>query len=317
VGSTGREINSLIQNTMSDKVLITDLDDTLYSWVDYWSPCFRAMIHTLSREIKIEEELLINDFKNLYSKHKSLEYVQTVQELETIKDFPESEKRRLVELAHTVFGRSARRNLKLYENVKETIRWISVFKIKTIGITNAPLITAMGRLRNLGLSKLFYGLGAFEGYQILPFETSNKFLQKGLKTKSERIEKSKYKVLAFSESEIKPSPKGYLKILEDLKIAPQDAFVVGDSLYKDIAPASELGMTTIHITYKENFPVKSKNLETLYEVTHWSKDKIEKVYDENSIKPDYVINNYQQLIDILGIPPIPPQPIQQELFADL
>lgn len=299
---------------MAQKLLITDLDDTLYSWVDYWSPCFRAMVHALSRETKIEEDILINDFKNIYSKHKSLEYVQTVQDLESIKTFPESEKRRLVELAHTVFGQTARRNLKLYKNVKETIKWLTVFNIKIIGITNAPLITAMGRLRNLGLSKLFDGLAAFEGYEVLPFETSNQSLQRGLKNKSERIENARYKVWAFSESETKPSPKGYLRILEDMQVSPNNAYVVGDSLHKDIAPAAQLGMTTIHVTYNESYPVNPKNIDTLYKVTHWSKERINKVYNEITIEPDFIISDFEQLTKILEIPPIPVEPIQQELF---
>lgn len=44
---------------------------------------------------------------------------------------------------------------------------------------------------------------------------------------------------------MKPSPKFYEKILDSHDVNPSDAVMVGDSWDRDLAPAKELGMTTV------------------------------------------------------------------------
>ena len=46
---------------------------------------------------------------------------------------------------------------------------------------------------------------------------------------------------------VKPGLKGFTKILDDLKIAPERVLMVGDSLTSDIKPAQELKMGTFHV----------------------------------------------------------------------
>ncbi len=304
------------EDAMRFKLLITDLDDTLYSWVNYWSPCFRAMVHALSHRLKVGEDVLIEDFRNVYSVHKSLEYVHVVQELDICKNLSEREKDELVVLAHTVFGQIARKNLRPYKNVKETLGRVYRSGIQIVGLTNAPLSTAMGRLWNLGLSKFFIGLAALESHEVPRFTTSNEILKHSLFNKVDRIHRSTYKTWSFSEREIKPSKVCYSTIIEELRVAPNEACVIGDSLTKDISPAHELGLTTIHAHFEDDLNVMSKNLDTLLRVTHWSKERIRETRQQETAKPDFVVTSFEQLAEILGLPRVIDEPTQPTLFPD-
>src|ERR1022692_1642040 len=80
-------------------LLLTDLDNTVYDWVDFFAPSVRGMIHVLAREIPCEEALLFDEFKLVYSRVGSLEYAFSVQELPIIRSRPKEEIERLVTLA--------------------------------------------------------------------------------------------------------------------------------------------------------------------------------------------------------------------------
>ena len=103
------------------RLLITDLDNTLYNLIDYFGPSFRGMVHALSRETKIEEEILLNNFKQVFLKRESLEYGFAVQELEITKTLSKENIFTLIKLAQAVFKRARQKNLKPYEGVKETL----------------------------------------------------------------------------------------------------------------------------------------------------------------------------------------------------
>lgn len=51
---------------------------------------------------------------------------------------------------------------------------------------------------------------------------------------------------------IKPSPRGYRQILKMHNLEPKQGLMVGDSEVSDIIPARQLGLTTYHITERED-----------------------------------------------------------------
>ena len=45
------------------KLLVTDLDDTLYPWLGFFVPAFYGMVDELSRILKIDENVIIAEYK--------------------------------------------------------------------------------------------------------------------------------------------------------------------------------------------------------------------------------------------------------------
>jgi len=55
-------------------VVILDLDNTLFDWVEIWCQSFRAMLDELVQHSGIEREILLSDFKAVFTRHATSEY---------------------------------------------------------------------------------------------------------------------------------------------------------------------------------------------------------------------------------------------------
>lgn len=75
----------------------------------------------------------------------------------------------------------------------------------------------------------------------------------------------------------KPNPETFLMALEKLKIQTKEAFVIGDSLKRDVEPCNNLGITTIFAKYGD-----------------WTGTPFP------SIKPDYIVGNFSEILSIIG-----------------
>jgi putative hydrolase of the HAD superfamily len=76
----------------------------------------------------------------------------------------------------------------------------------------------------------------------------------------------------------KPAHDSFLMALDELGSLPGDAWVVGDSLKREIEPGNQLGMTTVHAAYGDwtNIPYPS-------------------------IAPDYVLHSFPDLLRFMGL----------------
>jgi len=279
------------------KLLITDLDNTLYNLIDYFGPSFRGMVHALSRKTKIQEEVLLVDFKKVFLKRESLEYGFSVQELDAFKSFSAEEKLSLIKLAKGAFKRGRDKYLKPYANVKDTLDWLTQHSVIIVGVSNAPFYNAQIRLKQLHLDKYFYGLAAREDLYLPDDEYSQDINRKISvnKYESKRIQK-KWKL---TKKQMKPNIYAYKKVMEDLEISPENTYVIGDSIAKDIQPAIEIGAKGIFAKYGEKN--EKKNLDTVLSMTNWSKSEIEKVFFEKHKEPDLIADDFSDLKNIIKV----------------
>ena len=73
---------------------------------------------------------------------------------------------------------------------------------------------------------------------------------------------------------IKPSPRLFIQALDALRVSPQDALFVGDSLRHDVRGARAVGLRTVWIRGRQTTPNEAdyviddeKFIESLYEQT--------------------------------------------------
>lgn len=293
---------------MSNPTLITDLDNTLYNWTDFFGPSFRAMVHALSARLEVEEEILLDQFRDVFAKYGTLEYSFSIQELKSVRGLPKEEVDRMVHLGRVAFGQVRRRRLKAYPDVAETLAWIAKAGVRVIGLTNAPLLHAARRLRHLGVISFFSGLAGWEGHDIPEdgLEATDS-LRAARERGRERLGSKKLQMMPLPLGELKPNRASYERLISRWKLVPEETFVVGDSLGKDLAPAQSLGLKTIWAAYGKEF--ERKNLDTLLRITHWSAERVATTYDETTFTPDHVIGNFSEVVQYLLLP-------QQSLFLD-
>ncbi len=277
---------------INQPLLITDLDNTLYNWKDYYATCFRGMVHALSIKTGISEDIIINEFHNVYLNHQSIEYSFAVQEFNVFKNCSEKELLDIINFTKNIFVKISKKNLKPYDGVKETLTWANNVGILVIGVTNATFSLAHNRLQTLGLTQKLNGLAALESFS-LPNDNLRHL------NKNQNYS-SKQKRWFFQTNEMKPNPSIYQKIITQLHLSPENIFVVGDSLENDIKPAKEIGAVGIWAKYGK-VCLDSTN-ETLKKITPWDDAKISLIEHSERIIPDFVIESYDEIMKIIPAP---------------
>lgn len=338
---------------MTHLVLITDLDNTLYNWKDFFATALRASIHLLSRRTGVAEDDIYESFRELYAQRGTLEYYyfasdikpiriwqrhtlskrdyevdsllsnglhlydfteeiiksddaiefasNSAFELDLFKSLPDAVAAELDKELGTVWRIMMRYHLQAYDGVKETLSWAVGSGIQVIGLTNAPIFQAEKRLRFLGLSKYFYGLAGWDWWDgQVPHNESSALNHRRYRKDKGRYESTIKRHWFLRTSDLKPNEEAYLQILNSLDVQANQAAVIGDSLNKDIFPAQKLGATTIWAQY--GMFCRSDSTETLKRVTHWSPKEISAELETATITPDYVVNSFRSLRNILVAP---------------
>lgn len=249
-------------------LIITDLDNTVYNWVDYFAPCFRAMVHALARETGESERTIIEAFCQVYEARGSVEYAFSVQELSIFQDRSEEEVINLVRVAKGAFTRVREKRLRPYPTVNHTLTWIRSQGHRIVAVTNAPVVYAFGRLRQLRIQHLFDGLAGRKNYDIPQGAITRKV--------QERSDKGYFApsmlTWEFELDELKPNSSGYARVIGDLGMLAKNVWVVGDNTQRDLAPGIQLGAVGVWAKYGE--VVDKKNLDTILELTAWKKENI-------------------------------------------
>jgi FMN phosphatase YigB (HAD superfamily) len=271
--------------------ILTDLDNTIYNWVDFYAPCFRAMVHVLARKTKIAESDITHQFRNVFSRFGSVEYPFSIQRLDLCHGRSDSEIRELVYLGQLAFGQARRKHLKPYAGVHDTLAWARRNNITVVAVSNAPLYLAWQRLFRLKLQGVFDGIAAAEGFSIPTDDIYASEYQ------SKRPLITGKLALYLPPDRLKPNPQMYTDVLAALDVRADETWIVGDSLAKDVAPALAIGANGIWARYGTEF--EKRNFDTILEITHWSKGQITEVYNEQQVTPMAVIGTFSDLQDIV------------------
>lgn len=279
-----------------ERVLLTDVDNTLFSWIDFFAPCFRALVHAVAREGGFPEDELYNSFKLVFQKEGTVEYRKALQDNDLIKNLSKEKQERLIYIGSVAFSRAMPKHLKPYDGVKETLRELRADNVYIVAVTNSGALQAIDRLRRLGLSKLLNGLVAWN-HDVTGIIEDNAVFEQLVQARL-RNSGLPWAIILPSEN-LKPNTSAYEYALRRLKLHSAKVWVVGDSLHKDLSPA--IGINAISIWAQYGHAFVERNFDTLLRITHWSNEKIASTYDTTILKPDHTIKEFSSLIDIIGL----------------
>jgi phosphoglycolate phosphatase len=106
------------------RAVVTDLDNTLYPWVDYIVPSLEAMVASLVATTGQPRIRVVQSLKAVYTRYESNEYPFAIQESDLFQPYaqdPESFLMLVVEPARRAFKEARERYLKPYPGVAETL----------------------------------------------------------------------------------------------------------------------------------------------------------------------------------------------------
>jgi phosphoglycolate phosphatase len=282
------------------KAILTDLDNTLYNWIDYYVPSFLAMVSELSTLTGIDQEKLKSSFKRVHERHKTTEYSFAIEQLDVLtqanKGLTTSEILLRYESAIRAFRRSRKSTLKLYDGVAENLLALKRRGKILVAVTDSLRYYAEYRLRQLGIDSLFDALvsppdhGIPDGLdvgQLRYYQDASRY---------ESVIPVKIAIPAQAR---KPDTAFIVSVLRHFNIPPPEAVYIGDSATKDILMAQMCGVHDVLAAYGHIY--SANNYAELVKITYWTNADVEedRKLRTQIVQPTWTVNDFAEIPGIV------------------
>ncbi len=255
-------------------LLVTDLDNTLWDWVDMWYRSFAPLLDGMLRISGIRRETLVPAIREVHQRRRTAEYSFLIGELQLLKD-RHGASANMQEIYQEAIeaSRDARINaLRLYPGVLD-----SLSQIKAQGTTIAAYTESLAFWTSYRIKKLH-----LDGVLDYVYSPPDHDFPAGVSAGDLRTrEADRYDLQATVHRPTpvgitKPAPAILNQIVSELGDSGglHDVLYVGDSLMKDIAMAQEVGTRDAWAKYGE--AQRRPEYGLLREVTHWTDEDVER-----------------------------------------
>lgn len=253
---------------MPIRLVVTDMDNTLYSWIDYIVPSLEAMMSAVCHATGYPRIKVVQSLKAVYSKYESNEYPFALQESSLFHEFPDfpSFDKLVIEPARMAFGEARKKYLRPYKNVESTLIELKKQGIPVVALTDAPRNPAEQRAKRMGLDQHLTALYTLPGFQFPANSQGETLVAPDIQAKEARgAYRCACPVIEVPREYEKPNPKGLLQICSTYHVEPSQVLVIGDSLRKDVGVAKDVGAldcwaeygTYLSLEYRERLDIVS------------------------------------------------------------
>ena len=271
------------------KLLVCDLDNTLYDWVGYFIPSFYAMIDEVVKITNCDRNLLLNDFQTVHRQHHDSEHPFALLETETIRQlyptFTRQETAESLDKAFHVFNMSRKKHLQLYSGVRDALESLSQSGVILVAHTESKLYATLDRLNRLEILDYFQHIYCRERPKTThpnPEIDSNWLKNFPM-----------HKVVELSHHQRKPNSDLLLEICRNEGILATETAYVGDSVARDILMAKSAGVFAIWAKYGALY--QEGAYQKLVRISHWNKEDITREarlkQKAANVKADYILEN--------------------------
>jgi phosphoglycolate phosphatase len=286
------------------RLVVTDMDNTLYSWVDYVVPAVEAMVDSVCRSTALPKIRVIQALKTVYEKYESNEYPYVLQESSLFAEYPDfgSFDKLVIQPAQEAFRLARRRYLQPYPRVLETLETLRRKDIPVVALTDAPRNPAELRAKHLQVDALLRALYTLPGFHFPADGTGEVRVATTIVQKQARgAYRAACPVIELPRDAEKPVPTGLLRICQDFNVEPSQVLLVGDSLRKDMGLAKSVGAvgcwaeygTYVSLEYRERLDIISARSITARHAASLHETELE------AVTGTHRLSNFQQLLEFL------------------
>ncbi len=257
--------------TKPRNLLVLDIDNTVFNWIEYYTACVQAMLGTVSDKTGLPLELLYGESRAVFEREGSIEYPFLIQELPSVFRFYQGDIDKLlteaVDPGRQAFNAMAQKKLLPYPDVLATLQNLrqKYPQIPIVALTDAPRYVAMWKLNKLGLLRFFDAVYGLPDPRI-PIDASSQKIKVEAEILLKHLQKSNFefagRVRILPDDYEKPGTKGLKTVLMDYDMESHlsDVLWVGDNLRKDVGLGRRLGVHTGWARYGTIISAESKDL---------------------------------------------------------
>ena len=280
------------------KVLICDLDNTLYDWVAYFVPSFYVMVDKAVDLLKCDRERLLDDLREVHQRHHDSEHPFALLETRTVishfKGWGRREIAKALDPAFHAFNSARKKHLRLHRGVEPTLEHIRQQGIRLVAHTDSQLFGVVDRLTRLNLTDFFSTVYFRERPQ--PSHPNPETGRTWLNAFPMQ------RVRELSKHQLKPDTRVLTEICNAEGVGPHEAAYVGDSIARDILMAKKAGVFSIWAKY--GAILHTDDYEKLVRITHWTKEDVEKERslkrEAENILPDFVAeDSFEEILSAI------------------
>jgi phosphoglycolate phosphatase len=289
---------------MAIRLVVTDMDNTLYSWIDYVVPAVEALVDAVMRSTGFPRIKVVQALKEVYTRYESNEYPFALQESSLFREFPEfgSFDKLVIEPARQAFSEARRKYLKPYKGVVEALAALKERRVPVVALTDAPRNPAQQRVRAMKLDQWLLSLYTMPGFAFPEGPDGEKLVAPDILQREEKgLYETTCPAIELPRDHEKPNPAGLRRILATYGLQPSEVLVVGDSVKKDIAVAQAVGChdawaeygTYVSLEYRERLDIISSPAITRRHAAHVFE------HGQDQVRPTHRLSNFDQVVGLV------------------
>jgi len=282
---------------LNKRLLITDVDNTLFDWQEIWYRTFSAMVEQILSISGVDEERLYAECSAIHQKYGTSEYSQLIGELPCLQEIYGEAVYNYMTPAVDAFRAARNDALKLYPRVLETLQVLNALGVVVAAFTESKAFYTNYRFRKLGLDGPISYIYSPDDHLIEPNVTSMR-----------KYDRDHYELKSAihhftPDGETKPNPHILNTIIKDLGFQNDEAVYLGDSLVKDVYMAQQAGVTDVYAAYGAG--QRRPEYELLRKVTHWTPEMVKReraALESDLIMPTHVLSaGFHEILQFFGM----------------
>lgn len=271
------------------RLLITDLDDTLYPWVCYFVPAFYAMARKVAEILDLPLDQLLDEYRDTHQRIGDVETRFATLELPSVRErlaglSPEERMERLLPAFEAYRAVRADR-LRMHPEVRDVLRELRSRGARIVGCTESAGENGLMKLRQLEADALFDAIYVAAGKYRLAWPDNPD---------------PKVRLLDLR----KPDPQILREVLLAERTLPEDALYVGDSFTKDVCLASAAGVPCVQVRHARDEAEHARMYERLVAISSWTPEEftyeqdLQAVCAASGLQPAWTVESFSDVLAI-------------------
>lgn len=267
------------------ELAIIDLDNTLFDWVGFLPSALDAMVAEAATLLATQQDHVCAQLAQVHARYANIEQPFALLDIpEVALRYSGDPARAAAHLspAFAAFDAARQSRLRPYPGVVEALEWLQEKQIRVAFYTDSSWVNAVAKLRQCGLLR-FASLLIAQPY-----------LESRARSRHEDFQDDP-RLIILGKGYRKPNTDAIRSILRTCDAAAGSSVMIGDSIYRDIVPASHLGMRAIWARYGTF--VDPMSAQRLWRYTHW-----QRVIEEEPQLPEHAraVDDPAKLLDVLA-----------------